>query len=350
VAKSTSQPANPSAWLIRQYTDAAARLRDMILHPTGKTAAAQEFRRGRAAQQLQQIDKIVTQLKGSAARFVAVDLAAFYMTGLKSAITQARDAGIRPRSEVRGQKSEVRAASPSADLFAGSFSLIDRRSIEVLSRDTYNDLSKSIDSMKRNAETVLRHTQQLNLPERDINRILAGGIIEGKPAQAIRQLRDELIRVNDGRMVEVNGRHYDAAKYAKTVVVTKTREAVETARSERLQELGIDLVMVIGRESDNFCSEFLGQVFSLSGKSTKYPALESMPGKGPPFHPNCSKSTRAFVEELATPAQLREAQPTPDTLAMVGMKTTDAQRAYTDLQMRPQAEQRNRRSANSIKG
>jgi hypothetical protein len=345
MAKSRSQPANPSAWLIRQFEESARRLRDIILHPPGGTAAGQEFNRGRAAQQLQQISRIVNQLKGSAAKFVTEDLRQHYMTGLRSAIQQAKDAGVRPRGT-----GDSPVVAPAADLFSGSFSLIDRRSIEVLARDTFSDLSKAADFMGKTAGRILRHTQQLNLPERDINRILAGGIIEGKPAQAIRQLRDELIRVNDGRMVEVNGRHYQAGKYAKTVVVTKTREAVETARSERLQELGIDLVMVVGRESDNFCTAFLDQVFSLSGNHPKYPPLSSMQGGGPPFHPNCSKSTRAFVEELATKAQIAAAEPDQDVGQLRGLSASQAQRAYKDLQMRPQAEQRNRRSANSIKG
>ena len=55
-----------------------------------------------------------------------------------------------------------------------------------------------------------------------------------------------------------------------------------TARHERLGELGLDLVAFVGRVSDNFCSAFLGQVFSLSGTSNKYPAYASLPGGGPP--------------------------------------------------------------------
>lgn len=31
-----------------------------------------------------------------------------------------------------------------------------------------------------------------------------------------------------------------------------------------------------------------------------YPALAGLPGGGPPFHPNCSKGTAAYVPELVS--------------------------------------------------
>jgi hypothetical protein len=128
--------------------------------------------------------------------------------------------------------------------------------------------------------------------------------------------------------------------YAELVARTRTREAQVQARHERLGELGIDLVSIVGRISNSFCTAFLGQVFSLSGTSAKYPAYASLPGGGPPFHPNCSKSTRPYVEALATQAQAEQAETLPDAQQLLGQDVATAQRRYKDLQIRNQVEDR----------
>jgi hypothetical protein len=155
-------------------------------------------------------------------------------------------------------------------------------------------------------------------------------------------LRDELRRVNKGNIVTITDRngkpiHFTAQHYAGMVVRTKTREAVVTARNERFTQLGIDTVAIIGRLSDNFCTAFLGQVYSISGKHPKYPALSSLPGGGPPFHPNCSKGVRPFIEALATPGQTKAAEPSPAANRLIGKTPAQAQKMFKDLQLRAEA-------------
>jgi hypothetical protein len=114
--------------------------------------------------------------------------------------------------------------------------------------------------------------------------------------------------------------------------------------------MDINLVTIVGKVSDNFCSAFLGMVFSLDGKSDKYPAYSELPGDGPPFHPSCSKSTRAFVPELATETQLDMADGLDDADKLLGDDTSEAQKKYKSLGMRAQVQKHYATTAKQLFG
>lgn len=299
--------------ILAGYFDAAAkRVGDMVLRPTGRSESSQAFRSGRAAAQAAQIDAILLRLKGLTGAWLSQDntLLAAVHAARQLADRQAREAGVR-----------VEPAIP------GSFDAVDERTAAVFARDAAGDLYAAADGVGERAKRLLRQTGQMGLDEARINAVLAGGAIEGVPALTIRRLREELRAVHGGA-VEVNGRNFKVGYYASMVARTKTREATVTARHERLGELGLDLVAIVGRVSDSFCTAFLGQVFSLSGKHPSYPPYASLPGGGPPFHPNCSKSTRPFVEALASGEQKRDARLLEDSRALLGRSATEAQRSY----------------------
>lgn len=310
-------PQDVSAQLAAYFKDASTRLKKIVLNPPGGTAASQEYRAAFAAQRVQQIDRILGELKTRASGWAGKNVPAAFTAGIKLAHKQATDAGVRPAGE----------------LLAGQFTLIDTRTVQQFAIDTIADLHKAADSMADQAKSTLRHTRQQGLSEREINQVLAVGVIEGRPRETIRALKLELEKVH-GETVEINGRSFDVRYYAEMVARTKTRQATVQARHGRLEALGLDLVSIVGRISDNFCTAFLGQVYSLSGRHAKYPALASLPGGGPPFHPNCSKSTRPFVEELATEKQLDMAEPDQTVGKLLGQSPAEAQRSYKDLQLR----------------
>lgn len=91
---------------------------------------------------------------------------------------------------------------------------------------------------------------------------------------------------NNAKLVRVNGRNYQANKYAEMVVRTTAREAHSEAVKQRLQENNMDLVEV-SRHTDtdgpDICNDYEGKVFSLTGETDGYPVLPF----SPPFHPNC---------------------------------------------------------------
>lgn len=315
------------------YRAASARMKEWVLKPPGTKDSSRAFRQGWAASKVFQVDQIVRGLKGQTSGWVGANVPRAYRDGIARANSQAVEAGVR----VKGSG------------FSGSFSLIDQRSVLAFARDAAGDFSKAADSMGDRAKELLRQTAQMGLAETEIDRILAGGVIEGQPADAIRTLREELRRVH-GDAVEINGRNFEVGYYAELVARTKTRQATVVARHQRLESLGLDLVAIVGLISKHFCTAFLGQVFSLSGKSDKYPAYSSLPGGGPPFHPNCSKSTRPFVEALAEESQVEDAEILPDSAKLLGMTTAKAQRAFTDLQLQAQVKERYATTARKLFG
>jgi hypothetical protein len=315
------------AEIVKTYQEAAARLKAIVLKPPGGTEKSQAYTQARAAQQLAQIQQIKVELGQRASQWTGKAITAAMSKGIALANSQAKEAGVSPSTGSSGT--------------VGSFALIDPGIVKQFAADTYADLAKAAGSMADVAASTLRHTRQMKLSEVDINRILAGGSIEGKPVETIRRLR-EALRAVHGDLVEITDKngdplHFSVGYYASVVARTKTRQASVAARHERLSGLGLDLVSIVGRISKNFCTAYLGKVFSISGKSDKYPALDELPSDGPPFHPNCSKSTAPFIESLASPAEIDEAEGTDDQDQFVGVTdTSKLQRMFKDLQMHQQ--------------
>lgn len=315
--------------LAQIFTDAGRRFADAVLKPPGRTAGAQAFNQARAAQQLAQVDQVLLRLKVKASAWVTD-------ANFPQMVHDAR-----ARADRQADEAGVNVLSP---VVSGSFTQVDEGAARVFAGEIARDLYKAADSMADRGKRVLRRTAQEGLGEAEINQILAGGVIAGKPTETIRQLRDALKAVHGGTVpvTDKNGDviNFDAGYYAEMVARTRTREAVTIARHDRLKEDGIDLVAIVGRVSQNFCTAFLGQVFSLDGKSGKYPAYDSLPGGGPPFHPNCTKSTRPFIEELAGQQQLADAEPLDDAKKLLGQDTSKAQRMFKDLQLHAQVKDR----------
>lgn len=287
------------AELVKMYEQSAARLRQMITAPQGRTASSQKWNATRAAVQLKQVEAEIARLKRQIAGWTG--------SAIDDALARGRAIADRQLQGIPANDRQI----------AESFSKVDRRAVEALAKDTASDLLGAADSMQRQAKDALRRMAATGVTNAQVNQILAGGVIEGKPRETIRALRTALDKVHGSRLtvIDKNGDpiEFDSGYYARMVALTKTREATVKARHQRLAERGVDLVIVVGRISGNFCSAYLDKVFSLSGQSDKYPPLSALPGGGPPFHPQCSKSTAPFVEALATDAELEAGEPDPDT-------------------------------------
>jgi hypothetical protein len=323
--------------LVKLYESAAERMKEMVLNPHGGTVASQQYKQMRASQLALQIDQLIAQLKGHTADWIGRSLPLAVGDGIRRAEKQAQDLGI----EIPGGLS-------------GGFATIDNGAVKQFAKDMARDLGGAADNAGTRAKSVLRQTAQLNLGESDIDQILAGGVIAGKPVQTIRSLRDKFREIGDGtvQVRDKNGQmiNFEAGYYASMVARTKTRQATVVARHERLEDLGLDLVSIVGRISTHFCTAFLGMVFSLGGRSTKYPAYSELPGNGASFHPNCTKSTRPFVAELASPTQLDQADGLDDADHLLGVDVTTAQRKFKDLQILTQQKNRYAHTAEKLFG
>lgn len=280
--------------LVAMYEQSAARLKKIIIAPPGGTDNARAFNQARAGSLMAQVDSEITSLKHRAATW----------TGKEISASVAKGAAVADRQ----LKSIEFPIQPSAD----SFSLIQHDAIRVLAQDTASDLVKAADSMKANAFTTLRRMAAAGVTNQQVNLILSGAIIEGKPREATLQLQAALEKVH-GKKVEIPTRDggvrtYDVDFYARMVAQTKMREATVTAKHERFVQQGVELCIIIGNVTVHFCTNFLGHVYSLTGRAVDgHPPLDSIPSGGPPFHPFCSKSTAPFIRGLSKETAMRKA-------------------------------------------
>ena len=215
-----------------------------------------------------------------------------------------------------------------------SFGLIDGEAVELIAQDTLNkatqtiaaDLGNAARQHATNATELFRSLSASSIVadrasgEASVNRAIARGLITGNPTIADRAIRelfaadsDEAKRVRKlgNKQIEVGKATMSVRHYARTVAITRTREATVEARHLRLQERGVNLVQITGKNSGNFCTAFIGLVCSLGPapqiEGLRIVELATLPGGGPPFHPNCSKGSAPYIHELASPARQREA-------------------------------------------
>lgn len=289
-------PDNPSQAvideLLARYEEAAAKLRRIVAVPPGRTDTAIAFHRADAASRLAQVDAAITNLKRGIAPWTSRALTGAVRQGAVTADQQLAAAGI---------------VNP-----VPTFSLLNERLLGKLARDTVGDLYLAAESMGRQAETALRHMAATGVTNGEVNEILAGAwSIEGKPALAVRQLKDALEKVH-GEKITIQGKNgpitYDVDYYADLVAHSKMKQASVDARHETFQQAGIDLIQIAAQFMSVYpCTALVGRVFSLSGRSDKHPAYSTVSAGQEPyrlFHPHCHKYTVSFIEKRASRAQL----------------------------------------------
>jgi hypothetical protein len=219
-------PQSASEILARRYREAAERLKKIVMNPPGSKASSQASRRARAAGQLQQIDQVVIpNLLQDASGWIGEHVPPAYTEGKKEG-----DANARKWVKV-----------PAAKELKTSFSLIDHHALNALANKTFSDLQKSARSMGEVAKSLIRDTADMGLSSSDLHDIIAGGIIDGQPRDAIRDLSGRLKKINNGQVARIVNRNgaemnFDADYYAELVVRTMTRQAVQEGRHNRFRE------------------------------------------------------------------------------------------------------------------
>lgn len=302
-------PSSATAQLVDIYARAGQRLADVVTKPFGGTARARTFNRARAAELKQQVDSVLTETRGFTVAFAGKAAESAFGRGLASARRQLMQAGVLP--------SKNAATDGSLE---GSFSVIDRRTIATIAADLAISLDAALSDQAKAAQRFLRAASTTLVADSAISQVIADGAISGDLRGTFKAMRKliaggavangemaadlaENYRKAGSQVIKVGRAEMTLKSYAEMLVITRTREATVHARHERLVSNGVDLVSIVGRVSENFCSAYMGRVFSITGRSERYPSLSELPGGGPPFHPRCSKSTRAYVEEFATDAQ-----------------------------------------------
>lgn len=282
----------------------AASIRRLASEP-GSSAGT--FAASRSALLLRQIDSILDGLGRTGPRAVRALTADAWGKGAEAAVAEARALGWVPPT------------SGGREAMNPDFTRIDTGAVEAIASDTAARLTRGARQHGANAVSLFRTLGlsgelRRRVSEPALNEAIARGLIQGNPRTIETNVR-ELFR--DGKdpaaltyrqlgnqQIEVGGWTGSVRAYAKMVAHTRTREAVTRGRHERLAQVGIGLVQIVGSNTANFCTRFVNLVCALTNEAAggseggRYPLLSSLPQGGPPFHPNCRKNTRAYVAAL----------------------------------------------------
>lgn len=283
------------------YDQVAARISaDVVNFVAREGTRSQEFKRARAAEITARMEAHLRQFGRALQRPVIEASKASYALGLSQGRTQLQQLNVR----IEGVPAQ------------GSFALVDRGAVETLARDVVIASMTAAQDLAESARRVTRAIAATQIADADASRAIARGIASGDPRQAKREVRElfrqpgdeESYRKLGNRIITVGRANMTIRAYSETLVRTRTREAVVHARHEQLTRHGVDLVIIDGRISKNFCTRYIGLICSLGGDHPRWPAISSLPGGGPPFHPNCSKSTRPYIEHLASDRETNNGQ------------------------------------------
>lgn len=319
-------PRSLEAQMVALYSAAADDINRLAGHAIKQLAEngdnrAAQFREIRAAQLTIEIQKKLDLLESRSRVLVNGPMA----SSVQAAIA-------------RGDEEMAKIGLPLDATIPGSgvsFALISGEAIEVISEDTINRKSAEIADalgagMKTHANGANALFKSLStslLTSRDpraeakVNSAIARGLITGNATIADRAIRelfaedsDDVKRVRKlgNKQIVVGKATMSVRQYAATVTRTRMKEATVEGRHRRLTSRGMNLVQITGRNSRNFCTAFLGLVCSI-GPAPEVPGLSivplsSLPGGGPPFHPNCSKGTSPYLHELVSKARQASAQ------------------------------------------
>jgi hypothetical protein len=123
--------------------------------------------------------------------------------------------------------------------------------------------------------------------------------------QAAQNIRSGLADKGVTGFVDKAGKQWDMETYTEMVARTSTRETMLTGTKNRLLEYDIDLVEIVGGDSEvtcKPCQDWDGTVVSLTGKTPGYPTLQEARDAGV-FHPNCTHTYVAASDEVIAKAE-----------------------------------------------
>lgn len=168
---------------------------------------------------------------------------------------------------------------------------VHKDAINALASDAYLDFANGMNGVVRSVEKQLNDALK-----RQIRAINISKQITGTDIRTIKnEVADAIGQQGFSALVDRGGRQWTLPRYSEMLVRTHTIRAANEGTINRAAEYGVDLVQVSRHGGAcPICVPYEGKIYSLSGKSKKYPKLDVQP----PFHPNCRHSLlpRPFID------------------------------------------------------
>jgi hypothetical protein len=234
-------------------------------------ADATDYGKARGAEQLLQIDKILTELGKDTGEWLDQNIPAQYERGTTDMLKtmQALKVGIKETS---------------------TMSVIDRRAVEALISETQAAFAASLTTVSRNAQKVISTA---------IKQAISDSLAQGRILGETRKQISDRIKANikaDGisALTDKGGRDWTLDRYAEMLARTKMVEARNTGLANKMIANGYDLVEITRFGSAHLeCGRYEGKILSLTGKTPGYTTLSTAISNGL-FHPNCKHQMNAI--------------------------------------------------------
>lgn len=166
--------------------------------------------------------------------------------------------------------------------------------------DTMMDMNAAIRTAKENFNTTYEDT--LKAVKDDIEK----GMLQGSNREKIvKRVTDSFMQDGFTSFTTVDGKRLPLDFYARTVVRTKTRTAMNNGHAKRYEDVGVTLVRIVGNEPTcGICARYRNIVFTTDPNDRRFPYIDVY--NLIPFHPNCECRYVPFVEEYKKQSEINK--------------------------------------------
>jgi len=148
---------------------------------------------------------------------------------------------------------------------------------------------------------LINYTQQLNVAEKTIDKIVEKGIEKGQSTFTVKkQIQKKLMnQALDKKYITIVNKNGDpmqwtTSKYAEMVARTKLTETQSISTVNTAAGFGSDLIQISSHNTTTrVCLPHEGKIYSISGNSKDFAPLTELP----PYHPNCLHTTSVVFRE-----------------------------------------------------
>jgi hypothetical protein len=181
-------------------------------------------------------------------------------------------------------------------------SKVSNASKRSLTRDFNLTMLRALEGGERTLLQLIRLTQQTNVDEKTIDKLVDEGFTEGASVFSVQKnlqerLMDQALDKKYITIIDKNGdpNQWVTSKYAKMVARTKLSETQALSTVNTATAFGSDLIQISSHNTTSpQCIPFEGKIYSISGKDKKFPKLTELN----PFHPNCLHTSSVIFREI----------------------------------------------------
>lgn len=155
-----------------------------------------------------------------------------------------------------------------------------RTAMNILLKESYLDFGNTMVGVVKGAERILNDAARRQVR----GKITAGELAGSSVREIAKDVQETLAQQGFSVLIDRGGRQWTLPNYSEMLSRTHLIKTSNEGVVNRMTELGADIVQVSETSpNDDVCRSFNERIFSISGRSEKYPKLT----RQPPFHPNC---------------------------------------------------------------